>query len=539
MLKTFKRGIFTGDTALVLFVLLVVLWIPWLGETPFYSKGEPREAVVAMSMLQSGDWVLPVNAGSEIPFKPPFLAWMIAVFAWVFNGGVVNEFIARLPSAIAAVAMIMGGYYWVKECRGKKFAFTMALVTATSIEVFRAATACRLDMVLTACMVGAIYMVYTARERRGRDNVGLWAGAALLLTIATMTKGPVGSLLPCLVLGIYLLVRKDNFFKTLGKMVLLCAVSFLLPALWYYAAWKRGGDAFIDLAWEENIGRLLGTMSYESHEKPIWYVFVTILLGMMPWTLYFCGCLFRSANYHKWPLKPSGQLALVAAITVIVFYCIPLSKRSVYLLPAYPFMAYAITALITELRETGINRFFGRVMAWLGVIVPLIVIGLAVVPDNPFLPGFKLPSWFSFVVLAVPVVASIWWLMGRTYSSVGMPAIWSLLFAYGAAVMPAVFAEPLHTPEAREAFESLKSAPEKYSFTSTGKSSSYWYNYYLNDGLHLLTPGKEFDALKPGARLVVVNPADTLLLPRSNWKISSMGYNPDVRRDAYLATKIR
>ncbi|MDE7468373.1 MAG: hypothetical protein K2M61_08470, partial [Muribaculaceae bacterium] len=65
------------------------------------------------------------------------------------------------------------------------------------------------------------------------------------------------------------------------------------------------------------------------------------------------------------------------------------------------------------------------------------------------------------------------------------------------------------------------------------------YNYYLNDGLHLLTPGKEFDALKPGARLVVVNPADTLLLPRSNWKISSMGYNPDVRRDAYLATKIR
>ncbi|MDE7468449.1 MAG: glycosyltransferase family 39 protein, partial [Muribaculaceae bacterium] len=489
MLKTFKRGIFTGDTALVLFVLLVVLWIPWLGETPFYSKGEPREAVVAMSMLQSGDWVLPVNAGSEIPFKPPFLAWMIAVFAWVFNGGVVNEFIARLPSAIAAVAMIMGGYYWVKECRGKKFAFTMALVTATSIEVFRAATACRLDMVLTACMVGAIYMVYTARERRDRDNVGLWAGAALLLTIATMTKGPVGSLLPCLVLGIYLLVRKDNFFKTLGKMVLLCAVSFLLPALWYYAAWKRGGDAFIDLAWEENIGRLLGTMSYESHEKPIWYVFVTILLGMMPWTLYFCGCLFRSANYHKWPLKPSGQLALVAAITVIVFYCIPLSKRSVYLLPAYPFMAYAITALITELRETGINRFFGRVMAWLGVIVPLIVIGLAVVPDNPFLPGFKLPSWFSFVVLAVPVVASIWWLMGRTYSSVGMPAIWSLLFAYGAAVMPVVFAEPLHTPEAREAFESLKSAPEKYSFTSTGKSSSELYNYYINDGLPLLPPG--------------------------------------------------
>lgn len=539
MLKTFKRGIFTGDTALVLFVLLILLWIPWLGETPFYSKGEPREAIVAMTMLESGDWILPVNAGCEIPFKPPFLAWMIAVFAWLFNGGVVNEFISRLPSSIAAIAMIMGGYYWVKDCRGKKFAFTMALVTATSFEVFRAAEACRLDMVLTACMVGAIYLVYTARERRGRDNVGLWAGAAALLSIATMTKGPVGSLLPCLILGIYLLVRKDNFFKTLGKMTLLCLVSFLLPALWYYAAWKQGGQPFFDLAWEENIGRLTGTMSYESHENPFWYVFVTILLGMLPWTLYFFACLFRSANYHKWPLKPSAQLALVAAVTVIVFYCIPSSKRSVYLLPAYPFLAYGVTALITELRETSINRFYGRLMAWLGVIVPLVMVALVVIPDEPFVPGFRLTGWFSWVILAVPFFVSIWWLMGRTYSSVGMPAVWSLLFAYNAAVMPAVFAEPLHTDESRAAFETLKSTTgEKYSFTSTGKSSSYWYNFYLNDGLHLLTPGPKFDALKPGARLVVVNPADTLLLPKQQWTISKI-YNPDVRRDSFIATKVK
>lgn len=38
---------------------------------PFNTKGEPREAIVALSMLMSGDWVLPVSFGSDIPYKPP------------------------------------------------------------------------------------------------------------------------------------------------------------------------------------------------------------------------------------------------------------------------------------------------------------------------------------------------------------------------------------------------------------------------------------------------------------------------------------
>lgn len=48
-------------SATTLFVLLVILFIPWLGETLFNSKGEPREAIVAMTMIDQGNWILPVN----------------------------------------------------------------------------------------------------------------------------------------------------------------------------------------------------------------------------------------------------------------------------------------------------------------------------------------------------------------------------------------------------------------------------------------------------------------------------------------------
>ena len=52
-------------------LLSVLVILPFLGETIFYSKGEPREAIVAFSMLESGNWILPVNYGTDIAYKPP------------------------------------------------------------------------------------------------------------------------------------------------------------------------------------------------------------------------------------------------------------------------------------------------------------------------------------------------------------------------------------------------------------------------------------------------------------------------------------
>ena len=79
-----------------LMILSTLVIIPFLGETIFYSKGEPREAIVAYTMLESGNWVLPLNYGTDMPYKPPFLYWCIAVFSALLGG--VTEFFSRLPS---------------------------------------------------------------------------------------------------------------------------------------------------------------------------------------------------------------------------------------------------------------------------------------------------------------------------------------------------------------------------------------------------------------------------------------------------------
>lgn len=85
----------------LIIILAIVMMIPFLGLTDFNTKGEPREAVVAYTMLEHGNWILPINNGGDIPYKPPFFHWCIAFFSLFI--GHVNEYTSRLPSALSLV----------------------------------------------------------------------------------------------------------------------------------------------------------------------------------------------------------------------------------------------------------------------------------------------------------------------------------------------------------------------------------------------------------------------------------------------------
>ena len=52
-------------------VICIISVLPWIGLGDFSTKGEPREAAVAISMLETGNWVLPQSYANEFAFKPP------------------------------------------------------------------------------------------------------------------------------------------------------------------------------------------------------------------------------------------------------------------------------------------------------------------------------------------------------------------------------------------------------------------------------------------------------------------------------------
>ena len=218
---------------IALLSMLVIL--PFLGETIFYSKGEPREAIVAFSMLESGNWILPVNYGTDIAYKPPFLYWAIAAISSLFGG--VSEYSSRLPSAIAFLAMQLVFFSFIAKRKGVKTAFLTSILLLSSFEVHRAAVACRVDMLQVSLIVISLCLLFRWDEKECRGIPWL---AVLLMGCATLTKGPVGSIFPCVCIGLYQLLRGRSFWKTFFLLLLVGILSLIPYAAWAGAAYEIG-----------------------------------------------------------------------------------------------------------------------------------------------------------------------------------------------------------------------------------------------------------------------------------------------------------
>ena len=373
-------------------ILAIAMMIPFLGLTDFNTKGEPREAVVAYTMLEHGNWILPINNGGDIPYKPPFFHWCIAFFSLFI--GHVNEFTSRLPSAVSLVLMTIGGFVFYAKRKETQISLIAAILTLTAFEVHRAGINCRVDMVNTAFMVGAIYLLYRWWEK-GKHQLP-WL-AILCMSGATLTKGPVGIILPCFVMGVFMLTQRENFWGIVWRMALTALLSLIIPFCWYYAAYLQGGDEFLRLVKEENIDRFMGKMAYESHENPAWYNLLTLITGWLPYTLLLLFSLFilpwkkfsktRFLENAK-KATPLQVFTWLAFLLVLFFYCIPKSKRSVYLLPCYPFMAYLIAEYIVWMmkEKMGALKVYAGVIASLAVIlvVATLVIRAGCIPDTIF-----------------------------------------------------------------------------------------------------------------------------------------------------------
>lgn len=373
-------------------IICIISVLPWIGLGDFSTKGEPREASVAISMLESGNWILPQVYANEFAYKPPLCHWLMAAAS--YPQGYVSEFTARLPSAVAFTVMI--GFILVFF--GKRFRFQEAFIATlfliTCVEIHRAAMTTRVDMVLTSFIVIGLIQLYRWEEKL--ELKGLPVVIPILLGCAALAKGPVGIILPLFVFGVYLLMLRKYKFVTIFKVTVYAFISSLfLPALWYIAAWKQGGDNFMNVMLAENFGRFFHldtpAIPYElGHEEGFFYNFLTLSAGFIPWTIFFVFSLFGMklalprqslgvTAKNIWAricsMDKPRLFSLVAIVCILFFYSIPSSKRSVYLMPAYPFIAlflaqYAI--YITEYRMR-VTRVFA---AFLAAVVSVISIAV-------------------------------------------------------------------------------------------------------------------------------------------------------------------
>ncbi len=150
-----------------------------------------------------------------------------------------------------------------------------------------------------------------------------------------------------------------------------------IGGLWYAAAFLREGRAFLDVVLEENVLRFVDAESSGvGHSHAPGYLVLLGLVGLLPWSLLLplvAGPLRRPRESNAPALLAAGW-----AIGGLVFFEIATGKRSVYLLPVFPAVAWLIGAG-TAAVPTGWAGRAARAGAGLLVLLTLVLAALGAV----------------------------------------------------------------------------------------------------------------------------------------------------------------
>jgi 4-amino-4-deoxy-L-arabinose transferase-like glycosyltransferase len=335
-----------------------------LGLRDPWPADEPRFALVARQMVESGDWLFP-HRGSELySDKPPLFMWLQAAAYQVFG----NWRIAfLLPSLLAALGTLwcvtdLGARLWTR-----RIGLYAGWAVLLAIQFTWQATKAQIDPLVVFWITLANYGLLRPAARARTGGWG-WAAAGL----GTITKA-VGVLALLMLLpaafaslrgwaGVRLHIRDPKFW--LGPLAFVVAGSvWLVPML--VAALGQGGPeyrAYVDdILLRQTVTRYANAWH---HGQPPWYFIEVALTAWLP-TMLALPWAFPAWRRRLQRRDARFLLPLGWVLLVFVFFSIPSGKRDMYILPALPMLCLALAPLLPGiLRKPGAQRLLLGFVDW-------------------------------------------------------------------------------------------------------------------------------------------------------------------------------
>jgi 4-amino-4-deoxy-L-arabinose transferase-like glycosyltransferase len=330
----------TASYALVVVCAWAGLELWGLGNAPFHTNGESREALVVWEITHGGGWVLPRRNGTELPSKPPLFHWLGALTSLAH--GATDEWSIRFPSAALSLVSLLCVFAAGAALWNPRTGLFSALALMTMFEWARAATGARVDITLTCGLqLAFLSALFFLRHRAAVWLVPLYVG----VTVAVLGKGPVGVALPAAVVLAALALRRD--FSPVRQMRLGTGALGVgvVAGTWYALALFFGGYAFFrKQVLAENVFRVLGSSTVDvGHHHAVPYLAGALLLGVLPWTIFLPSVAAKLWRQRHEIAREDARAYLLIWIGVVFgFYALAASKRGVYLLALYPALALLI-----------------------------------------------------------------------------------------------------------------------------------------------------------------------------------------------------
>lgn len=404
----------TGIISVIVLGSLGILGFFWgLGSGGLVDETEPMFAEAARRMGETGDWITPYYNEATRFDKPPLVYWCMAI-AYKILG--VNAWGARLPSALAAAGLMVLLFLVLRrfgvssgamveapsdrQFQRKKWwaAWIGSGLMALNLHTIVWARTGVSDMLLNGCMGAALLCFFQGYGSGGRAIAPWfpngWYGAAyVFLGLAVLTKGPVGVVLPGLII-IAFLVYVGKFWEVFWEAKPLTgAIAFLgISVPWFVLVTLRNGQAYIDSFFGyHNFERF--TEVVNGHDAPWYFYFPVVLVGFVPWSLYLPAAIARLKlhRWGQWRQQPrAAHLGVFASVwfgMIFLFFSVAVTKLPSYTIPLLPAASILVALLWSHWLEESSQRAPGfHWTGWMNVVVMAALAGFMI--HSPQVVGF-------------------------------------------------------------------------------------------------------------------------------------------------------
>ena len=361
---------------LPLLLLAAVTFFAGLGRGAITDSDEAFYADSAREMVASGDWITPYY-NYEPRFQKPVLYYWLTAAASVVLGE--NEMAARLWAAMAGLGLVLvtaaAGRRWYDESTG----LLAGAIVATNFGYFSIGRMALPDLPLAFCITLAIWAALVAtleQERSPRKFVLL---AALALGLGFLTKGPVGLIIPAIVIVPVLMIERRSIALTLSDIVLGFIVMVAVAVPWYVVMWFRHGNEYLQGFFIGDNFERFATDRFND-PRPWWFYVPIVAGGLLPWTplaLVWLGPLTQWIRRRR-DIGTIDLRLLLWALLPLAFFSLSVGKQPRYILPVLPPLALLLAHSIVERTQEwrGLDGARSRPRRATGVVVGSLMSGV-------------------------------------------------------------------------------------------------------------------------------------------------------------------
>ncbi len=322
---------------LALSLLALTFSLPSLLTRDLWNPDEPRYAEVAHEMRVLGDYVVPHLNGDIYAEKPPLFFWLSALFQSLGFGFASG----RIVTAVAAVGCLLLTREMARLWFTERAALLAAIVLSSTMLFTWNSKMGVLDVPLGFFTMLAVYGWFRHRRDGGTWSLLLFAGMGL----ATLIKGPVGILIPCLAVVATLLVPgrpapRSRYLLWGGLLTMLIVGAWLVPAC------LQGGPEYTNtILFRQSAGRIVTSWS---HQQPWHYYLKGLPAFLFPWVVFLPWAvvrLWRDGGDDR--DGAPRRLILWSGLGLLVFSLIS-GKRGRYMIPFLPPLAILLGVFLDD-----------------------------------------------------------------------------------------------------------------------------------------------------------------------------------------------